>query len=221
MKKVVNINLGGRKFTIDDDAYQVMDTYLNSIKSHFSRLQGSEDILYDIEIRLSELFDEDNSAGEIITKSNVENVIKIMGTPSDFAGEDYEQTKQHNMDTHTSVNTKRLFRDPDNKVIAGVASGLASYMGINEPLYVRLGFIFFFLFFGIGFIPYILLWALVPNASTASDRLSMSGEKININTIARNIEDGFEDINSIKNQLMPHLLKLIIRLLLEGKVTEI
>lgn len=194
MKKVVNINLGGRKFTIDDDAYQVLDKYLKSIKKHFSKLQGSEDILYDIEIRLSELFDEDLLTGEIITKSNVDDVIKIMGTPSDFGADDYEQTTTHNMNTQTTSTTKRLFRDPDNKVIAGVASGLASYFGIQEALYVRLGFIFFFLFLGVGIIPYLLLWALVPKATSASDRLAMNGEKINVNTIAKNIEDGIEDI---------------------------
>lgn len=194
MKKVVNINLGGKKFTIDDDAYLVLDKYLNSINKHFSKSQGFEDIMYDIEIRLSELFEEGKEFTGIVSKKDVEQVMKIMGTPSDFGATDYEQSTHNNMNTHSSTNQKRLFRDPENKVIAGVASGLAAYFGIQEPLYVRLGFVFFFLFIGVGVIPYLLLWALVPNAISASDRLSMNGEKINVNTIAKNIEDGFEDI---------------------------
>jgi len=198
MNKVVNINLGGKKFTIDEDAFQVLDKYLNTINNHFSKSQGFEDIMYDIEIRLSELFEEAEGYGGIVSVKQVDQVMKIMGSPSDFGANESNAKSQKNMNSH--ANPKRLFRDPENKVIAGVASGLAAYMGIQDPLIVRLGFVFF-LCLGIGILPYILLWALVPKALTASDRLAMKGEKININTIGKNIEDGFEDIKETLEDL--------------------
>ena len=65
MKKVIDINLGGQKFTIDEDAYKELDTYLKTINKHFSTSSGFEDIIYDIEVRIAELLEE--SGSQIVT----------------------------------------------------------------------------------------------------------------------------------------------------------
>src|SRR5699024_11194484 len=84
---------------------------------------------------------------------------------------------------------RKLFRDKDNKVIAGVASGLAAYFGVDNPVWIRL--LFVLLMFGgmSGGLIYVVLWILMPTARTAADRLAMKGEPINISSIARIIEE--------------------------------
>lgn len=186
MKKVVNINLGGKKFTIDEDAYSALDKYLSTINKHFSTSSGFEDIMYDIEARISELFDEDKDGTTIITMDKVNKVQAIMGKPSDFGAEEP-------VVEHTSQVEKRFFRNPDNKMIAGVASGLAAYLGFEKPLLLRVLFLVVAIS-GIGILPYIILWIFIPEARTASDRLAMHGEEINIESIANVVEEGIIDI---------------------------
>jgi len=195
MKKVVNINLGGRAFTINEDAYSNLERYLKAIERHFSGSDGMEDILYDIENRMAELFVEDEKNGSIITIEKIEKVKSIMGRPEDFGGEEYDETETRSK-TYTNFNYrtgKRLFRDPDDQVIAGVASGLSAYLGINDPIFLRILFVILG-FSGVGVLPYIILWIAVPAARTSSDRLSMKGEDINIDSIAKTVEDTLIDI---------------------------
>jgi len=191
MKKVVNINLGGKPFTIDHDAYDELDSYLHSIKKRFSNSSGMEDILYDIESRLAELFEENEHGSTIITMKKVQTVKSIMGTPNDF---DSDENITYADNESYSSTQKRLFRDPDDKVIAGVASGLSAYLGIKSSNLVRAMFLLAFFMGGIGFLPYLALWVFVPEARTASDRLAMYGEKINIDTIANSVEESLTDI---------------------------
>ena len=99
---------------------------------------------------------------------------------------------------------KRLYRDPNNKVFGGVASGLASYFGI-DTLLARGLFLFMFLGFGIGFLFYIILWIFVPKAITKSDFLAMKGEDINIKNISKMVEDGFHEIKGTIEDLSKDL----------------
>ena len=123
-----------------------------------------------------------------------------MGMPEDFASDQTEdlskkafKKKQKNSKTN-SGHSRRLFRDPDNKVFGGVASGLAAYFGIKDPIVLRILLIILFFAFGFGPLIYIVLWIAVPLAKTSSDFLAMRGEDINIDNIARTVEDGFNDL---------------------------
>ena len=93
MKKVVHINLGGKEFTINNDAYSVLENYLITIENHFSKSQGFEGILYDIEVRMGELFEEDNKHGNIIDMSKLDRVMNTMGRPEDFTDDDDEPVR--------------------------------------------------------------------------------------------------------------------------------
>ncbi|NNE27883.1 MAG: PspC domain-containing protein, partial [Saprospiraceae bacterium] len=172
MKKVININLGGRAFIINEDAYSKLDKYLKAIERHFSGSDGMDDILYDIENRIAELFEEDEKNGTIITIEKIEKVKSVMGRPEDFGGEEYdeEEAQSKSYKKYTYRTGKRLFRDPDDQVIAGVASGLSAYFGINDPIILRIVFVILGLS-GVGVLPYIILWIAVPAAKTSSDRL--------------------------------------------------
>ena len=195
MNKVININLGGKQYTIDEDAYHDLDKYLNAIKKHFTGNSGHDTIIYDIEIRISELFDDYLKGQPIVDIKNVEKMKGVMGMPSDFGYNDAEADDRHGAQSNDKgeYHDKRLFRDPESKVVAGVASGLTAYYGWHSPTMFRLLFILMAFTF-VGILPYILLWIFVPAAKTSGDRLARKGEEINIDSIARSVEDSFLDI---------------------------
>ncbi len=194
MKKVVNINLAGQAFTIDEDAYHALDKYLKSIERHFRKSEGAEDILYDIEARIAELFLENDRHSKIVTMDKLNAVISVLGKPEEFGAEEQTQSKSEGEPTNEYKTGKRLYRNPNNKVIGGVASGLSAYFGIDDPIWIRIAFVFMFLTMGIGVIPYVVLWIIVPEAKTSSDFLSMRGEPINVDSIAKTVEDGLYDL---------------------------
>lgn len=192
MKKVIHINLAGRAFVIDIDAYDKLDRYLAAIERQFKRSEGFEDIMFDIENRIAELLEED-SPNMVITASKVEMVIHTMGSPEDYGTE--EDAEERTSKSIPKFKTgKKLFRDPENKIVAGVASGLSAYFGISDPIIIRILFVISTMSGGLGLITYIILWIAVPQAETSSDFLAMRGEEINIDNIARTVEDSLKDL---------------------------
>ncbi len=135
MKKTIKINLNGIIFNIDDDAYEKLKSYLDTISRYFSNKQESKEIIDDIESRIAELFQEKVSAeNQVITLKIVNEVIDIMGNPEDIAdtgdGSD-DQRSFHN----SYSNSKKLYRDPENSVIGGVCGGLSAYFGVDQVIF--------------------------------------------------------------------------------------
>lgn len=193
MNKTVNINLAGIFFHIDEDAYSKLQRYLEAIKRSFTDSQGRSEIILDIEARIAELFNERiKNEKQVISISEVEEVIAILGQPEDYIVdeeifEDEPQPKQ------SSQSTRKLFRDTDNAYIGGVSSGLGHYFGI-EPLWIRLAWVILFFSLGTGFLIYILLWILMPAATTTAEKLSMSGKPVNITNIEKKVKEGFSSV---------------------------
>ncbi len=215
MNKILNINLGGYALTIDDDAYEYLQTYLESIRRRFSESEGRDEIVTDIEGRIGELIHQDMGNRTIAMMPDVEAAIAVMGKPEDFGGEPETSTHQQRSSSGatggggssrktgpSSIRPgKRLFRDEEDSVVGGVCSGAAAYFGIQDPLWMRLIFVFLaFASFGFWLPAYILLWILVPPAKSAADRLAMRGEPVNVDNIAREIEEGFERLSNKVNQ---------------------
>jgi len=202
MNKVLHVNIGGYPFTFNDDAYDYLNQYLDSLHQHFLDSEGYEDIMDDIESRLAELFKENLGQRPIVTIADINVAISIMGRPEDFGADPLEeQSRSDNQKSdsqygHTIRTGKRLFRDPDQKIVGGVCSGIAAYLGITDPIWIRLIWATFVIFGGVGFLLYVLLWALVPEAKTTADRLAMKGEPINIDSISRLVKDGLKDIEN-------------------------
>lgn len=208
MKKTVTANLGGSVFHIDEDAYQLLDKYLSNLRIHFRNEEGAEEIMNDFEMRFAELFNERIRLGyEVISIEQVEEVIRRMGKPEDL----FDDTEKENEEppappvsdtSEEKARNKRLMRDPDNRILGGVCSGLAAYMGWDATA-IRL--IFFLLIFLYGYIVpvYILLWIIMPVARTATERLQMRGERITVENIGKTVTDGFErmshSINDFSN----------------------
>ncbi len=196
MNKIVNINLGGYPFTIDDDAYESLSRYLKTIDRHFSKSEGHDDIIFDIESRMAELLKENLPSGGIVTQKHVDEIIAIMGTPESFGAEtDFEESSSAHQTSGATHNRKRLFRNPEDKYLGGVSSGLAAFFGVENPNWVRLLFVIL-ASMGMGVFVYILLWVFVPTAKTSSDFLSMRGEPINITTISKSVENELSDIKN-------------------------
>ena len=134
MKKTVTVNLDKTIFNIDDDAYTVLESYLEALHDHFKKEEGGQEIMNDIESRISELFKERLGFGmQVITLQEVNEVIAIMGQPDEIEtpldsgtapdnnaeGDNSGQTTDtSNNESHKS--TKRLYRDPDNRILGGV-----------------------------------------------------------------------------------------------------
>jgi phage shock protein PspC (stress-responsive transcriptional regulator) len=200
MNKTVNINLAGTFFHIDEDAFGKLQRYLDAIKRSLSDPQGSDEIIKDIEARIAELFSEKlKSPTQVVMLKELDEVIAVMGQPEDYAVDD-EIFEDQPKSSRRSSGHKQLFRDIDNKFIAGVASGLSHYLGI-DTIWVRLIWILLTIFSsGTFIIIYILFWILVPGAETTSDKLKMTGEPINISNIEKKFKEGYENVaEKVKN----------------------
>ncbi|MEO8765576.1 MAG: PspC domain-containing protein [Ginsengibacter sp.] len=169
MKKVININFQGTVVPIEETSYELLKQYTESLRNYFANEEGRDEIINDIESRISELFQERLKKGSTcITDDDVNAIIANMGRPVDFeAAEGGEQPSsatntQSGNYQYSSFDTKgkKLYRDENHKILGGVCSGIAAYLGI-EPIIIRLVFIFS----GIGFLAYIILWAFVPGSN--------------------------------------------------------
>ncbi len=207
MKKIVNINLGGYPFTIDIDAYEKMEEYFASLEKYFADYENPHEIIFDIEVRMAELFKENAGEHAILSIADVNKAIEILGTPEDFSKEEIEEERENikeekdysepkgnrNRNSEYRVG-KKIYRDPDNKIIGGVCSGLANYLGVSDPIWIRLLFVILFAS-GISPIVYIVLMIIIPKAKTTAEKKEMRGEPIDIDTIANSIEEEFRNIS--------------------------
>jgi phage shock protein PspC (stress-responsive transcriptional regulator) len=211
MNKIFNVNIGGHAVTIDDDAYEYLKAYLENIRRRFKESDGRDEIMRDVEDRLGELVTQFKGNNVIVMLPHVESAIEIMGKPEDFGGEPTSEGEQGESTTTGSsasagtggmtfgqhVKTgKRLFRDENDAVISGVCSGLSAYFGLSEPLWMRLIFVLLAIISAGFWVPvYILLMIIVPPAKSATERLEMKGEPINVDSIAKEFQQGYDRLS--------------------------
>jgi phage shock protein PspC (stress-responsive transcriptional regulator) len=198
MKKTNTINLGGIIFHVDEDAFTQLQNYLNAIRSYFSKSDGQEEIIADIESRIAEIFQEKKIS--IITIAQVDDVIAIMGKPEDYGDGEHDEkiTKPH----EKKQRIRKIFRHPDDKILGGVCGGLGAYFNV-DPVLFRLGFLLTMFIGGFGFFVYLILWVIAPLADRASDHLEMHGEPVTAGTIGRAVASKIEDtVTNENNQSM-------------------
>ena len=178
MKQVININFHGQIVPIEVSAFDLLKQYTASLNNYFANEEGKEEIINDIESRIAELFQERLKKGvTCITDDDVNAIIKSMGRPEEFEGDDstsFSQTTSSSagpepqasqQSTGTTAAHKRLYRDENDKILGGVCAGLANYFGIDVVI-VRIIFVVLAISFGFGLIPYIILWIAVPSSAT-------------------------------------------------------
>lgn len=198
MKRTYTINISGQIFTIDDDAYDKLNWYLATLASHFGSNEEGKEIVSDIESRLSELFKENvEGAKQVVTIDDVEKAISILGKPEEIfeeSAKDKPEEKQEVKPDDTTAR-KRIYRDPENRLIGGVCSGIAEYFNI-DPVIVRILFVIAFFAWGSGVLLYLVLWFIVPQAVTTAQKLEMRGEPITVSNIQKSIKDEYEQIKT-------------------------
>jgi phage shock protein PspC (stress-responsive transcriptional regulator) len=198
MKKTFTINISGNVFHIEEDAFEKLQDYLLKLNQYFACQPSGQEILQDIESRIAELLQEKlNTGQEAVTNEWVEEVMDRMGKPEDFmdsqSAEAFETT---GTDVKGEKSNKRMYRDPENRVLGGVCSGMSAYFNF-DPVFLRILFVVLvFLGAGISVIVYLILWIVVPKAKTTAQRLEMRGEEATIPNIQKTIQ---EEVTEVKN----------------------
>ncbi len=198
MKRAVKINLSGRIFHIDEDAYEKLKNYLDTISGHFSNVEESNEILDDIEARIAELLIEKlRDENQVVTLEIVRGIIEVMGQPEEIVDE--ETTNGGTSSRSESYqegyrSNRRLYRDPDNAVFGGVASGLGAYFNIDILLLRILFVVLILVGWGFPLILYLILWIAVPKAKTAAEKLEMKGEEVNVSNLEKKIREEYEGV---------------------------
>jgi len=195
MKKTVRINISGLIFNIDEDAYNKLQQYLNSITKKFLNTDEGNEIIADVEARIAELFQERiGDRKEVVSLLDIEHVVEIMGKPEDFE-EVLEEEEPINEELQGKKATRRIYRDPDNRMLGGLASGIAAYFNV-DPIIIRVIFVLLTLFYGTSILVYVLLWVIIPEAKTRSQKLEMRGQDINLSNIETSIKSEFQQVKT-------------------------
>ena len=200
MNKTVSISLAGFSFMIEEQAYEKLNKYLHALRNSLEKDEADE-VMYDIEIRIAEIFRENLDKREVVNSDDVEKVIAQLGTPEAIEGQSEENTERENPQEKTR---KELFRDMKRGKIAGVCAGLAQYFGMDISL-MRIIWILVFIF-TVGFVSvvaYVILWVVLPEAETASDFLKMQGKPINFDSL----KEAGQKVNSFYNENKSEIAK--------------
>jgi phage shock protein PspC (stress-responsive transcriptional regulator) len=203
MKETIKINLNGQLFDLDNDAYEALHNYLESIKGKFGNTpEEADEILEDIESRIAEILQQKlTKVKQVITLGDIKEIISLLGTADDMDADEEAENKEnvsgkyHNQE----ANNKRFYRDPENRVIGGVCTGLSAYFNI-DVIWIRLIFIFLFFAKFAGLIIYVVLWIVLPPAKTTAQRLEMQGKRFTLDDIEESVKKEYSKVkSSVKN----------------------
>jgi phage shock protein PspC (stress-responsive transcriptional regulator) len=218
MKKTININLGGQPFIIDEQAYDILHRYFEALKQKFTNESEQKEILSDIEARVAEVFTQRlGKTKAVVDEEDVTYIISLMGRPEDIAGEtEAAAPGQETKGTTTSAPAysglveKKFFRDPDNKKVGGVISGLCQYFGWGDPTWIRVVTLVLLIlsiftslpfFFPIAII-YLILLIVVPEASSSAEKLQMRGQPVTIQNIEKEVRDAMTTAGNSINTMV-------------------
>ena len=182
MKRVTSVSVGGRNFTLNDDAYNRLDAYLKHFKAKLSVPESQKgEVMDDIESRISDLFfQEVGESSRVVTLELVERVVSTLGMPDGSPETGYAYSSAFPEDKVP----KKLYRDMEGKSIAGVCSGLSYYFDIDVTI-IRIIMLVALLAGTSGFWIYLVLWIAVPKAETPAQQCEMRGIPATAENMAR------------------------------------
>ena len=169
MKKTVNVAIGGCSFIIDEDANILLDNYLDGFKSAIDGSSSSEDVMEELEGRIADLMKQKLGGRDVISLQMVEDMISQIGYPDGYKKENDNNQIYENMSA-----PKKLYRDSEDKKIAGVCSGLAIYLGI-DVVFIRIIFLIALICGSAGFWAYLIFWVVAPETRTAVEKCELRG----------------------------------------------
>lgn len=186
MKKNISINISGIIFHIEEDGYDKLKKYLDSINKYFSAFEDSSEILADIESRIAEIFlSKLNEGKQVITHEDVDTLIGTMGSVSDFKEaeeKEYAEQDDHAQSAYSSSQSEEpkktykqrtLLRDKQRKIFGGVCAGFAHYFNI-DPVWPRVIFALLILGTkGIFLLAYFILWIVMPASAELEENTNI------------------------------------------------
>ena len=208
MKRVVNVSVGGRSFSLDEDAYARLTAYFDHFRARLDRdtQSAKEEVMADLENRIAELFDQGTGGASyrVVNLALVTKVVEQLGMPdgskepesTESCEGDREQRNGEDDYPKSGIGVdftyngaqgtsrRRLFRDLDNKTIGGVCAGLAAFLNVDVTV-VRIVSLLALLLWGTGFLVYLVLWIVVPVAKTPADKCMMRGLEPTAENMAR------------------------------------
>ncbi len=218
MQRILQINIAGRVLPIEEDAYNILKDYIQSLERQFRGSDGQE-IIEDIENRIAELFSIRLQSGSpAIDRSDVQKVIDTLGTANDLndgpkmsspgfgqpSGNSGPGMNNNSFNSRSNQHNRtydRVLRDPYDKVIGGVCSGLGRYFDI-DPVIIRLIMVVLFFTFGVGLLAYIIAWAVIPAARSREELYNLNnGQPMTFHDISRNMQDELEDLKRRGEQM--------------------
>ena len=200
MEKTIIINIGNTIIHIEESAYELLKAYLNEVKQYFANHADDLEIVTDIENRIAELLTEqlEEQKKQVVDSANVNSVIAQMGKVKDFdtVEEGEEEPVINNAYQHQYAE-KKLYRDMDDRVVAGVCAGIAHYVNA-DPKWIRVATVLTFFLGGSGILVYALLWIIMPKAKSRIERMEMKGEPANLQGFQKNLD---EELLAVKERL--------------------
>ena len=210
MQRIIQVNIVGRLIPIEEDAYHMLREYITSLERHFANEEGKDEIIQDIEYRIAELFGIRLQAGTpCIDREDVRKLIETLGPAYTLGAETAQPVNPYlpatSSQRRSSPNQRRLYRNPNDKVIGGVCSGIASYFDI-DPVIVRLIMVVLFLGAGIGLLAYLIAWAVIPLARTPEEMAYMTGgEPMNFTSMKQNVGSELQDLKKRGEEMSQEL----------------
>jgi phage shock protein PspC (stress-responsive transcriptional regulator)/DNA-directed RNA polymerase subunit H (RpoH/RPB5) len=204
MKESVKVNINGQLFNLDNDAYNHLQKYLDSIERKFKTSPNeAKEILEDIEARIAELLSVSYSdpLNQVVSIGDIIEITKKLGSAEEIDSQEQKNSEPESSSTSQSFfkKKKRLYRNTDQSVLGGVGSGIALYLNI-DPIWIRLLFIFLVFAKLFGLIIYIVLWAIIPAAKTIAQKHEMRGEDDTIDNIKKSVSKEYEKVkDGVKN----------------------
>jgi len=200
MNKTININLDGLAFKIEEEAYERLNTYLETIKKRLGDNDEAKEVIADIESRIAELF-QYKCQGCTIQLDAVEEIIHTIGEPAEIIDEEdidedaSEESKTSSGTSSSYVGKRTLYRDPDDRFLGGVCAGLAAYFDVDPLVFRIIAAVSAFASFGITAVVYIILWVAMPEAKTLGQRIEMRGG-ITFKKMGDNIKEEYQSVTS-------------------------
>lgn len=197
MKKTISVNIRGFNFIIEENAYELLENYLKRLESTLHNEESSKEIMDDVELRIAELCSEVLSGKkEVIDEGDIRKILGQLGEPEQYID---EEEKKDTRQSDSERSEKRIFRDTEKGMIAGVCAGIANYLHIDIAI-IRAIFVIFFIFGGFGVPLYIVLWIVIPRAATTIDKLRMQGKPITVETLRDEVEQAAERFTKTSNR---------------------
>jgi phage shock protein PspC (stress-responsive transcriptional regulator) len=215
MKKTLSISLANLNFVLEEDAYQKLVTYLEQIRIHFSNNPDKDEIVKDIEYSIADKFSKLLSpTKQVISIEDAERVMQEIGSTHDFTKTEMVNEEATSYTESEQTEKKRLYRDEEHQVIAGVCAGIANYFDV-DVVWIRalFGVLLFTPLFGVVLIVYIILWLSTPPATNVVDKLKMQGEPVTLERIAAQIKDRVQQQDTPEKNIIKKIVSIPVIIL--------